>query len=149
MFLLGKMRKCYFSPQSCCIFVFVFAISSAFIFRRGDKLAVWRRSGAAKQILGKIEPAFFRCGKVSVAVSGTSHVILSSKLSFNQLIHCRHCMKLMREKHGDKRNKRFELLPKIIFHPSTHDTPDAQIDKDKQFMQFVFFLKTISGLFSL
>ena len=29
-------------------------------FRRGDKLAVWRRSGAAKQILGKIEPAFFR-----------------------------------------------------------------------------------------
>ena len=31
-----------------------------FTFRRGDKLAVWRRSGAAKQILGKIEPAFFR-----------------------------------------------------------------------------------------
>jgi len=41
--------------------------------RRGDKLSVWRRSGAAKHILGKVEPAFFR-----------------------------HSMRMMKERHGGR-----------------------------------------------
>ena len=108
-------------------------------FRRGDKLAVWRRSGAAKQILGKIEPAFFRCilyfsswdaefwffaffRCIRVFIEMWNSL---KKEPFLYIAQCRHCMKLMQERHGGKGKRCWTFTNNHI--SSTPNTKKAQI----------------------